>query len=289
MDTPIYNLDVVTPPVTADLDEVKDHYVEYQLEQFRGLVSFLENLTGRRLDKDRLWQHIRIADEIWQLWWECDQLRKAIPSPMPSEDHFNAMVPANFMDGTVEARDFYRELYDEIKYRVDNKIGVIPNEKYRLLWAGGIPPWHTMWMFNYFEERGAVFAIERCYRTYNPVEPPSGITDPLDYMAWRSFQRLAYDRDKRVSGNLIVDELLGMVKDYNISGMVTHVSRTCRAGSVGQLYQKAMIQDYVKVPALQLISDMVDVRDYSEYQWKMQIDAFLDTVDTCRRQLNTSY
>jgi hypothetical protein len=38
------------------------------------------------------------------------------------------------------------------------------------------------------------------------------------------------------------------------------------------------VQRYVKVPGLQLISDIIDLRDYSEAEWKSQIDAFLETV-----------
>jgi hypothetical protein len=32
--------------------------------------------------------------------------------------------------------------------------------KYRLLWGSGLPPWHTMNIFNYFEGLGAVFVGE---------------------------------------------------------------------------------------------------------------------------------
>jgi len=67
-------------------------------------------------------------------WYDAYQLRKAVPAPMPTEDALSVMVPGMFMLGTQAAYDFYSELYDELKHRVDNKIGTIPDEKYRLLW-----------------------------------------------------------------------------------------------------------------------------------------------------------
>jgi benzoyl-CoA reductase/2-hydroxyglutaryl-CoA dehydratase subunit BcrC/BadD/HgdB len=200
---------------------------------------------------------------------------------MPAEDHFNCFVPGYFMMGTKEALDFYKELYQEVKDRADNKIGVIPEEKYRLLWAGGLPPWHTMWMMNYFESAGAVFVIETSYRPWDPVEVPP-IADPLEYIAHRTFLRITsrYEKAQKHSGNPGVELLLELIDNYKIDGMVSHASRSCRATTIGQLHYKNLVQRYVKIPSLQLTSDIIDLRDYSEAQWKMQIDAFVETVAT---------
>lgn len=279
-DTPIYCLDVVMPPIDADLNEVKDYYIRYQTEELRGLVAFLERVIGKKLDPDRLWEVIRLSDEMERLWWETYQLRKAVPCPMPSEDHFNCFVPGYFMKGTPEALEFYKELYQEVKHRADNKIGVIPEEKYRLMWAGGLPPWHTMWMMNYFESQGAVFVIETSYRPWDPVEVPSSVTDPIEYIAYRHFLRVTYRYEKaqKNTGFPEVELQLELVNDYKIDGMVMHASRSCRATTIGQTHMKNLVQKYVKIPALQLISDIIDIRDYSEAQWKAQIDAFMETV-----------
>ena len=286
MNVPTFSFDVILPPVDADLDMVKDYYIKYQLEQFRELVAFLEQQTKKKLDYDRLWETINLSNAAWQKWWEVDQLRKAIPGPMPAEDHYNAMVPGFYCCGTQLAVDFYQELYDEVKRRVDNKIGVIPDEKYRLLFGGGLPPWHTMWMFNYFETLGAVFVIENAYRVYDPVEVPSHVKDPLEYLAWRTFLRWTqrFDKAKKRSGIATVERLLEFIDDYAIDGVVTHATRSCRATTVGQIDWLRRLNDYTKVPTMQLISDIIDVRDYSEAQWKAQIDAFVEAVDAHKKR-----
>ncbi|MEK7847997.1 MAG: hypothetical protein AAB270_03645, partial [Chloroflexota bacterium] len=61
-------------------------------------------------------------------------------------------------------------------------------------------------------------------------------------------------------------------------GMVMHATRSCRATTIGQLHLKNLVQRYVKIPGLQLISDIIDLRDYSEAEWKSNIDSFLETV-----------
>lgn len=277
---PTYSIDVVAPPDDVDLNEVRDHYIKYQTEQFKGLIAFLERQTGKKLDKELLWEKIRLQDEAWRLWYEIDRLRVAIPSPMPSQDHFSIMVPGHFYGGTQTAVDFYQELYDEVKSRVDNKMGMIPDEKYRLLWAGGLPPWHTLWIFNHFESLGAVFVIENVYRTSDPVEVPSHVKDPVEYMAWRSFLGLTkrHDKAKANSGHHTVEWLQEFIDDYAIDGAVFHNCRSCRATSLGQIHMKNILSHQTKIPMMQLVSDMVDIRDYSEVQWKAQIAAFIESL-----------
>ncbi len=280
MNVPTYALDVVAPSVDANLEAVRDSYIQYQKEQLQGLVVFLQEQTRTRMDRDRLWEAIRLGDEAWRLWYEIDRLRTAVPGPMPSQDHFSVMVPAFYYAGCSEAVEFYSELYAELKTRVSNKIGGSPSEKYRLMFAGGLPPWHTLWIFNYFESFGAAFVIENVYRSYDPVAVPAHVKDPIEYLAWRSFLRFTqyYDKARAGSGNAQVERLLDMTAEYKIDGMVFHACRSCRATTIGQTHIKNILSQYTDKPMLQLTSDMVDIRDYSEAQWKAQIGTFIETV-----------
>jgi len=280
LDIPTYSIDVAWPPADASIKDIRDHYIRYQTEQFRGLITFLEAQTGKKLDKERLWEAIRLSDKAWRLWYDVDRLRVAIPCPMPAQDHFSIMAAAYYYSGTQVAVDFYQGLYDEVKEKVDNKIGVIPDEKYRILYGGGLPPWHTLWIFNYFESFGAVFVIENVYRSYDPVEVPSHVKDPVEYMAWRSFLRLSkrHEEAQAGSGHPFVEQLMGKIRDYKIDGVVFHACRSCRATTVGQIHMKNLLGQYTDIPMMQLVSDMVDLRDYSEAQWKAQISAFLESL-----------
>jgi hypothetical protein len=138
-----------------------------------------------------------------------------------------------------------------------------------------------MWIFNYFETLGAVFVIENAYRVWDPVQVPDHVKDPLEYIAWRSFLRNIqwYDLAKQRSGNPVVERNIEYIKDYKIDGVVFHATRSCRATTIGQIHIRNMLHRYVDVPTLQLVSDIVDVRDYSEVEWRKQIDAFVESVD----------
>ena len=283
MDTPLFNMDVIhfSVPITANISEVRDYHIKYQVDQYKRLIEFLERETGKKMDWDRLAETVDIGERTWRLWWETYELRKNRPCPMPSQDHFSVIVPAMYLTGLREALDFYQGLYDEIKYRVDNNISAIPNEKYRLLWAGGLPPWHTMQVFNFFEEHGAVCSMETVYRPPEPPEMPAGTTDPLGRLSWRYFDMANHRHVEARSGcgDPSVQLILDLIKDFGIDGMVMHVVQSCRATTIGQVHFANVVRQQVDVPTLFIESDMVNASAFSEVEVKKNIAAFVETLD----------
>ncbi|MEE9934965.1 MAG: 2-hydroxyacyl-CoA dehydratase family protein, partial [Deltaproteobacteria bacterium] len=74
-------------------------------------------------------------------------------------------------------------------------------------------------------------------------------------------------------------KLLDMIADYKIDGVVFHACRSCRATTIGQTHMKSELGKYSDLPMMQLVSDMVDLRDYSEAQWKAKIGAFIEALE----------
>ncbi|MHA1262682.1 MAG: 2-hydroxyacyl-CoA dehydratase, partial [Candidatus Freyarchaeota archaeon] len=86
-------------------------------------------------------------------------LRKNSPCPIGAADVLSCMFAIVTLPGTQAAVDFYERLLSEVKERVKNKIGLIPEEKYRLLWDN-IVLWYNVGLSNYFHKYGAVFVLE---------------------------------------------------------------------------------------------------------------------------------
>lgn len=285
VDVPLYTMGLLTPPYDVDPNEVGSYYVDYMVEELRGLVEFLEQVTGRKMDWEDLNHRIDVSDETNGVWYEAYQLRKAIPAPMPTQDAMSAFVPGWCLLGTQTALDFCRDLYNEVRYRVENKIGAISEEKYRLLWGMGIPPWFMLQLFNYFETYGAVFPIEAIYRPFEPVEIPAGVSHPLERLAWRIYKRGTYRHNKarNRSGDADVELLIDFIDDYKIDGVVLHRAYSCRTVHTGQLHQLALLKQYRNLPSLLIESDMVDVRSFSEEEIKNKIETFIEIVDAHKR------
>ena len=288
LDVPCYNFDMPIPPAGRPRrSDAVMHYLDYVLVQMRGLIAFMEKTLGKKMDWDKLMEVVRRSEKTNALWYQAYTLAaKADLCPMPAEDSLNCFVPGFFMSGTQEALDFYQGLYDEVKAKVDRKEGIIPEEKYRLIWGGGLPPWHTMDIFNYVEERGAIFVYQTTYQPFAPVELPDSVNDPLLRMVlMRSMpagMRIAQEQGKRsknTEGFAGVTSPIFFVEPFRAQGVVMSMLRSCRGTSIGQLHQKRMLEERSPVPVLILESDMCDVRDHSEAEWKRKLDTFFETME----------
>jgi benzoyl-CoA reductase/2-hydroxyglutaryl-CoA dehydratase subunit BcrC/BadD/HgdB len=291
-DVPIYANGFLWPPYEPDRDhqEVESYYVKYAVEELRGLVEFLERQTGKKMDWDNLSERVHLVDRTWDIFWKAYDLRRAVPTPMDTGDAMNTMVPLAFNLGTQEACDFYRDLYDELKYRVDNKIGVVPEgeENYRLLWAGGLPPWFALRDFEYFHSKGAVFPVERTYREAELIEHLDlpKVSDPLEHIAWRWIRYWThwYNRARKRPGSFPeVERLIEYIEDYKIDGIVVHEAFSCRTWHPGLIWQLNVLKRvYREIPSLVLESDIVDITSYSEGDTHNRIDAFIDTLEAVK-------
>ncbi len=310
-DVPIYNVGLPWPLYEDDIElsDVEDYYIKYIVEELRGLVRFLERQTGRKMDWDRLSELVDLGERTWNLIWETYELRRAVPTPMGTGDAMNTMVPMVFMMGTQEGYDFYLELNKELKDKIARKEGIIPDEKYRLLWGGGLPSWFALTDFNYFNSKGAVFPVETTYRMIEPIYRLNipETNDPIERLAWRwlRYWTYWYDRAKKRPGSEPdVERLIQYIEDYRIDGIVMHEAFSCRTWHLGLIWQLNQLKKIYKpipvlllgrdgkkkevkteIPSLILESDIIDISSYSEVDARNRIDAFIETLESIKKNL----
>jgi len=288
---PYFSYDFLSPPPGLS-PERREAHIQYQIGEYRRLADFLSSQTGKKLDLDRLDEIVETHQETCNLWHECYELRKAVPSPMASSDMFSCLIPGLYLSGNKQAQGLYRQLRDEIKAKVASKQGVLSNEKYRLLFVG-LPPWHSMQILNYLEPMGAAFVMETDYyfHAYNPPLQTK-CSDPIERIVRRIYERLDLgDRRTALSGMTPTQMLVarfgplrGLIDEYHIDGVVIHNVRTCRTASVGRMFQRRQLQTFTDLPVMFLQSDMGDAREFSEEQVKGQLLAFLETVATFKEK-----
>lgn len=308
-DVPIYNLSLPWPLFEQDIElaEVEGYYLKYLVEGFRGLIKFLEEKTQTKIDYDRLSALVDLSERTWNLVWETYELRRAVPTPMDTGDAMNTMVPLVFMMATQEGYDFFAALNKELKEKIARKEGVIEDEKYRLLWGGGLPSWFALKDFNYFNNKGAVFPVETTYRLIEPIyrlDIPD-THDPLERLAWRWFRYWThwYDKAKKRPGSEPdVERLIQYIEDYQIDGIVMHEAFSCRTWHLGLIWQLDQLRKIYKpiptlvlgengkkevaqreLPSLVLESDIIDISSYSEVDTRNRIDAFIETLESVKQ------
>jgi benzoyl-CoA reductase/2-hydroxyglutaryl-CoA dehydratase subunit BcrC/BadD/HgdB len=216
------------------------------------------------------------------------------------------MVPLNFMMATQEAYDFFLKLKNELQEKIARGEGEVENEKYRLMWGGGLPAWYALGDFNYFNSQGASFPVETTYRMIAPLgqmDIPE-TKDPIEHLAWKwlGYWTFWYDKARKRRGSEPdVERLINRVEEYRIDGVVMHEAFSCRSWHVGlrwQLNQLAKIYKpiplytlgrdgkrekvYRELPSLILEGDIIDITSYSEVDTRNKIDAFIDSLESNR-------
>ncbi len=241
------------------------HTIQFAAQNYMGFVKFLEKVCEKPMDQKKLSEISKATAKISRIRREINEYRKSIPTPMGSADAFAAMFPGMYMPGTQLADDFYTRLRAEVKERMEKKIGIVSQERFRLVWSG-IPFWYNMGLINYFEQQGGVVVIDTAYGC---AAQSSGNSN----------------REPRYWGmNGMVASVVKAAIDYNCDGAILSYTPTCRALYVNQLEIQNTLQEELGVPSLLLESDMVDASSFNEAQTMSRIDAFIEVVEEKARR-----
>jgi len=286
MDTPVWTLEAPTPGVNEFfMDHCYENVVKLGVDHLRQFVAFVEKTLGKKMDWDKLDEIVDLMIEVNKVWYEINELRGAVPGPMHSRDFWSSMSAALLLAGDLkDSLRLYQEMYKEVKYRVDNHIGAVPGEKYRLILAE-LPPWHSLNFFDRLAERGWNFVVESfAYQPPIPVDL-SGIRDPLERIARFHFQfyagRYRVARDQKVM--LSASPYISWAKDRKCDGALLHSVMTCRSAS-GNLPPVAnVLMDKLKVPSLMIEGDIVDLRLFNSHDALSKAEPFEETMQHYRK------
>ncbi len=263
-----------TPEYVMD-SKAREEIVKYCVIQMKELISFLEEVTKKKFDYDRLKEVMKYSAASSVLYKKFLDMAQYRPSPISIFDALIGMAIAVYRRGTQECVDYYQTLCDEIQSKVDQGIGVVQNEKYRLYWEN-LPVWFK------FSDHAKLLG------SYGAV-----ILTSLYVHAWS----LEFDLDKdplvtlaenyvnRFSNSTIEDRAdmaMELFRKYSMNGMIMFMNRSCKAVSFAVPTLKDILTKKTGIPALVFESDMGDQRFYAESQVRTRIEAYFETLDRLR-------
>jgi bcr-type benzoyl-CoA reductase subunit B len=261
LDTPVchtgYNPEIAT-------------YVRAQIDEY---IRFLEQVSKRKLDRDRMAGVGRLAHEGQLLWQKVLNTTTHRPSPMSAFDAFFFLALIVTLRGTQIAVDFYKELLAEMEERITAGIGAVPDEKYRLLWDN-LPVWYQLkWLSGKFRDHNACLVAD----TYT-----SAWCSALKYIDQDNFLDSMAEAYTRIYLNIGVDQMadqvLDMIEFYEADGFVMHSNRSCKPYSFGQMDIMKIVREKADIPVLMIEADMTDPRSFSQSQVETRIDAFMEII-----------
>ena len=261
---PLYLLDVPLPG-NKGFDPNAYKYVKKQMEE---LVTFLEGMTRKSLDRDRLKQILQISGETCGYWKDILDSATRIPAPLTVFDQFIAMAPIVSQRGLPVALDFYKKLKSEIDERVRSRIGAVPGERYRLYWDN-LPIWPELrWLSELLASFKAclaatIYTLPWTNLGGDPAHPlESWANQYLVYFDWHLERR--------------VKLILELKEKYSLNGFIYHANRSCKMLSlVVQEINKA-VTETTGIPGLVFDADHGDPRFYSLDQIRYHLEIYFD-------------
>ena len=284
---PIFTLDVPgtraagqqTWPGQRDFENDK----QYVAAQLKELIALCEDVSGKKLDIDRLREIMGHSNEMSRAWHRILELNKSTPSV------FNAVTDgtvylgmANGFRGTPQGAAYFKNVVEELEYKAAHGIGTVTEEKYRLIFVG-VPCYPIFRRFNeMFTEHGGAF-ISSTYLWFASGGTNLGyeydLSRPLDSLAEGLLINVRHAMDSMF---FQVQTLIDMVEPFGVDGVVYHPIKSCRTTSTGLADNRRVLLEQTDVGSLFIESDMMDKRVVSEAQLKNRIDAFFEGLATRR-------
>ncbi len=272
--TPIFIFDT---PEWIRNDKARKEILGYTVLQLKEMIVWLEQITKRKFDYDRLKEvlaHSAKASILYKRFLDMAQYK---PSPISIFDALINMAITVYRRGTPECVEFYQTLCDEImEEKVAKGIGVVANEKYRLYWEN-LPVW-----FKFRDHANLLGSYGGAILTSLYVHAWS-----LDFdLTQDPLVTLAENYLNRFSNSTIEDRAdmaIDLFKKYDLNGMIMFMNRSCKAVSFAVPTLKEMLTKRTGIPAIVFESDMGDPRFYSETQIGTRIEAYFETLDRLRQ------
>ena len=279
---PHYSIDV--PHVVSNTTNRQYNYFKkYIAEQLYEFIDFMQEVTGHEYDEERA---RKVTENSWNLseeWKRIYELRKNVPCPISTRDTFGGLFPLFTMCGMKEPIKLYKRMYREAKERVDNGIGALKEEKYRLLFEG-IPFWYALRYFGTLENYGAIIVYEPYTYAFSKYMNPKVtkemvLNKPIEAMSelMLSFWYI-YDLETRIK------KFAETVEEWKVDGVIMHENLSCRPNSCGLYDLKRHLHDDFDIPSLIITADMNDPRKFNETQVTNQIESFIEILEQRKKR-----
>jgi benzoyl-CoA reductase subunit B len=272
-DVPVFYLD---PPYWKN-----ERSIDYYADEFKGMVSFLEEHTGKKLDIGRLSEVLQKSNKQYELWMEYNELRRSVPCPHPSFSGVGLWDAAQNNPTTVgrpEGTEYIIGMLSDAENQIRKKKGGVKNEKIRLLWYDIMPMW-SIELTNWLGREWNANVVMDLYSYF----PYSLIDTSNEKSIFRGIaKRYLYDtpmiRQTNGTVDTLIDDVIKIVKDFKIDCVVGpgHMGHKDQAASMGILRE---VCREIEVPFLFLEFDLYDPRYTIMDVVKDRLSEFFITMD----------
>jgi len=268
---PTYYLDFPYP--------TSERGIQYYIQEIQGLIRFLEDLTGQKMDPIKLRQITELSKQALELCCAIAELRKTIPCPMKSKASFRSFTLQASLTGTQEAVRYFEQIRQELMSKVAQGKGAVDRERHRVAWLYSTPLF-AMHIFDWMEqEYGAVVVMDMLLNYFpQTVLPTLDPSDPLDYLARKSYAMAA----TRAFGGPIenaAQTVREIVEEYKANAAVYYAITGCKQGCSLSRFLRDYLQRELGIPTLIIDGDSMDPSVISPEEIMNKLEGYFEALE----------
>ena len=297
---PIYVVDVGVGAYPPFETEMYPHRIKYVADQLLDGIEWLGQTTNRKFDDERFieaaWNDMRSTNK----WAQICMLNRAKPAPLDEKTIYSFYVFGTLQKSNSDFANFYDELYDEVKDRVDRGIAAVPNESKRIM-SDTQPPWGSLNVYRHMEKWGVVsigslytFGLEGMwlYDKKNhdmiprplPDHKPSTREECCTMLADWHLSKPEYQHFYSPEYKTLMMDAIA--KRWKVDGIVLHYNRGCEGLSMGIAENRlGLIQRGNKVMSYE--GNMGDGEEFDEAATRKRLDVFMESMGCVKPALKS--
>src|SRR5512137_900438 len=252
-----------------------EHTVAYWKKQHEELIAFLEQHSGKKMDRDRLKEAVDLSYRATQLSLEIDKFSDMVPTPMSSEAAFGPFLACRQFGGHRKAVEYLEELRDELKERVANGVQAAKPERFRYIFSVSCP-YFDMGLLGLAQQKyGAVVVADHIARWRGTAGWLTDPDDPVGNLANK--QQFNLGNENYQPGVEWRDQVVELVQKTKADAAIFWNNIGCRTGASMWRILKENLEK-LGIPMLTIDCDILEPTYSPRKVVEEQMDDFFEMV-----------
>ena len=247
-------------------NEVSKESVAYVSGQLQTIAHKLEEVSGHRMDLDRLQERIKSSNRARAVYGRLAEIGKVKPFPWDGSRVCLLSIIGNMFSGMPFQEQLYQKIIDECQQRMAE--GKTLPEEFRMLWLAWFPSLPTNINEILRANKVSIVMAELARVYWDEIDE----NHPFEGMALRCLKNpYVGPVEQRLNG------VLQLVDEYAVDGVIHFSSTACRhANASFRLIEDALAKR--NIPFLVLDGDMSDMRAYSAEKTRSFLETFIEVM-----------
>lgn len=264
LNIPMFLFDI---PFNVDY-EISNNRLEYMREQSNELIGFLEKITGKKFNKEKMQRVMQISNETAKQWRRLESLSQLNPTPVNGFHLFNYMALMVCARGKATTTECIKRYANELDERGNLGGSFFKGEQKHRLMMEGIACWpYLRHNAKYLESKGMNITGSIYTQTWGRMY------DNLDEML------ISYSNvPDCINLERAVDRRKDIAKASNVDGIMVHMNRSCKIWDGFLLEMMRRVSEDLSIPYIIFDGDQSDPRVFNEAQFEMRIDTLEEMI-----------